>query len=387
MDAGSTWVTQMGTYDCFRVGLIGYGVGKLYAAALRSISVYHDDLPAVELAAIATSSQTSAKKAVNDFGFERSTIHYEELLESDDISVLIIAAPNHLHHEMLSAALETDKAICIDKPLANNLPEARNLNQLSHQLKRDAQMIFQFRYCPAVTRAHQMITQGQLGNIQSFRWWHFRPSYVDPEKPLRWKGSFKKSGGGVLPDYAAHSIDMLIWLLGLPEQLTALTRIFETKRPPSKGSSERMSIDTEDHAIILAALPGGAIGTVEAGRMVTGVVNELGFEIFGSKGSLRWRAMNPNYLYFAGQGMEPRSKGWTAIPTVQQYTDTSLGISDLTVGAMRFYIAGFADFLRRTWEGESYDPNIDQGVKVQAVIEAALQSAGNKSDWQQVRYP
>jgi predicted dehydrogenase len=53
------------------------------------------------------------------------------------------------------------------------------------------------------------------------------------------------------------------------------------------------------------------------------------------------------------------------------------------VGGMRFYIASLADFLRKTLEGAPYDPGLEQGLHVQAVIEAALQAAQEET-WKQI---
>jgi predicted dehydrogenase len=245
-------------------------------------------------------------------------------------------------------------------------------------------MIFQYRFCPAVIRAAQLIQSGSLGKIQSFRWWHFRSSYVNPEKPLRWKGSSQASGGGVVADLLPHSFDLLLWMLGMPKRLTASGRTFIKERPVSPGSQERTLIDTEDHAIVLAELPGGAIGTLEAGRVAVGTVNDMGFEIFGSHGSLRWEAMNPNHLQYAGPGLEAAEGGRAFIPTMQKLPNACLLPFDLSVGMMQFYIASAADFIKRTCAGEPYETGIAQGVKVQALVEAVIQSYKNLGAWMPV---
>src|SRR6266699_3107540 len=138
----------MTDFDRVRVGMIGYGIGKLYAASLLNMGIFYNDLPPVELVAIATSSDTSGQRAMKQFGFQRHVTDYRALLESDDINTLVIATPHYLHREMLLAALRTDKAIYNDKPLANNLAEAREIVALAHQRNRDAQLSFVVRYCP-----------------------------------------------------------------------------------------------------------------------------------------------------------------------------------------------------------------------------------------------
>ena len=101
---------------------------------------------------------------------------------------------------MLIAALRTNKAIYADKPLANNLGEARQIMQAARETGHDAQMIFEVRYCPALQQARRLVEQGRLGRVYAFRSVYFRSSYAEPDRPLRWKGSLAHSCGGVLID-------------------------------------------------------------------------------------------------------------------------------------------------------------------------------------------
>ena len=371
----------MANLDRIRVGLIGYGIGKVHVLALRNVNMYYEDLPPVELVAVATASEASGRQAIERFGFQRHTTNYHDLLASDDINTLVVAAPNYLHHEMLLAALQTDKAIYADKPLANTLAEARAIVAAARQHGHDAQMAFSLRYNPALRTARQLIQDGRLGAIYAFRARYFRSSYSDPEKPLRWKASMAQSGGGVLNDLVPHIADLVHWLIGVPSRLTAQVRTFIKERPVAKGKPEKVSIETDDHVIIQAELPGGAIGTIESGRLITGSVNDITLEIFGSEGSIRWNQMDTNYLYFAERAAHAASPplngpaGWLQIPTVQDYPDALLPGADVPLGATRFYIASLADFLRNTCQGRPYDPGLLQGLHAQAITEAALQAA------------
>jgi predicted dehydrogenase len=365
----------MATFERIRAGVIGYGIGKIYTATLRNVGLYYPDFPGVDLVAISTASDASGEKAVQQFGFERRTTDYRDLLAADDINVLVIATPNHLHHEMMLNALQTDKAIYFDKPLANNLTEAREILAASRQTGRDAQIIFEFRFAPATQIAHQMIQDGRLGDIYTFRATYFRSSYIDPQKPLRWKASLAQSGGGSTQDLTSHILDLVIRLVGMPERVSAQLRTFIHERPAARGSAEKAPVETDDHATLLCAMPGGTIGTVEAGRLLTGAQNDLAIEVYGSQGSLKWSLMDPNHLYVADGRMPADERGWIKVPTLQRYPGAILPGDDVPVGMMRFHVASMAAFLRSTLDGTPYDPGIEQGARVQAVIEAAIQAA------------
>lgn len=101
----------MTDFDHFRVGMIGYGMGKVYAAALSFVNRYYPDLPPVELVGICTQRATSGEQAQCHFGFSFQTQNYHALLESEAINTLVIAPPNYLHFPMLLDSLQTQKAI------------------------------------------------------------------------------------------------------------------------------------------------------------------------------------------------------------------------------------------------------------------------------------
>ena len=375
----------MAFHDQFGIGIIGYGIGKVYAAAFRSVNNYYSDLPPVSLVGIATQSQASGEDAARQFGFQIHTADYHELLDSDAIHAIVIATPNHLHYPMLMDCLRSAKrkAIYVDKPLTNTLQQAIDVLSLARETGRDGQVIFEVRYCPALQYAYQLIQSGRLGELYSFRAYYYRSSYADPNKPLRWKASAAESGTGALGDLAAHIIDLISWLAGKPVKLSAQMRTFVNSRPEKSGAKTRVPVETDDHVVLLIQLANGAIGSLEAGRMITGAMNDMGVEIYGSQASLRWNLMDANNLYLAEQSMPAEERGWLQIPTLQRYPEAILPGSDVPAGLTRYHIASAADFLRHTLKGQAYEPGLLDGARVQAVIEAA-QAAVRAGTWQDV---
>jgi predicted dehydrogenase len=275
------------------------------------------------------------------------------------------------------------KAIYVDKPLTNTLQQAMDVLSLAREMGQDAQVIFEVRYCPALQYAYKLIKSGRLGELYSFRGYYYRSSYSDPAKPLRWKASAAESGTGALGDLAAHVIDLISWLAGNPVKLSAQMRTFVNSRPEKNGAQSMSPVETDDHVILLVHLANGAIGTLEAGRMITGAMNDMGLEIYGSKASLRWNLMDANNLYLADQRMPAEERGWLQIPTLQRYPEAILPGEDVPAGLMRYHIASAAHFVRNTLAGQTYEPGLLQGAQVQAVIEAA-QAAVRFGTWQDV---
>jgi len=368
--------------DQCKLGLIGVGVGQIYAGVFRSISNYYDDLPPVPLIGVSSARVASGERARQHFGFQWSTTDYRELIDHPEINALVIAVPNDLHEPILSEALASDKAIYMDKPLALNLEQAQRLLALGRAHGRDAQMIFEFRFSPAMQMARRLIAEQRLGRIYAFRGHYFRSSSIAPQKPLRWKGSIERSGSGVLGDLGAHVLDLISWLTSQPTRALAQMRTFIQARP--EGPNGKVApVETDDHVILQLELSDGAVGTVEAGRLITGAQNDLQIEIYGSQGSLRWNLQDGNHLYFADQRQPVEERGWMQIATNSRYPRVFTVGADLPAGMVRYHIASAADFLRRAASGDMYDPGLLQGARVQAVIEAAIQSSKNNA-WVEV---
>jgi predicted dehydrogenase len=366
----------MSSYARIGVGIIGYGIGRIYATAFHNAGIYYQGFPPIDLVGVCTQSQASLEKAKNHFGFQIATTDYHELLERDDINVIVVATPNNLHFPMLMDSLKSHQAIYTDKPLTRELDEARQVADFAQQLGKDLFIGFQYRFSPAMQMAHQLIQDGRIGQIYSFRGSYFRSSYVNLHKSVRWKGKFAGGGHGVLSDLASHVLDLMTWLIGMPTKVSAQLRTFIPERPSGKDGSLE-TVETDDHALLQLSLDDGGVGTVEVGRLITGAVMDVGIEVYGSLGSLRWNLMDSNYLYFAERQGLTEEQGWTRIPTVTRYPGAFLPDPDFPDGMMRCYIAAAAEFLRSTLEGKPYDPGLQQGLRIQTIIEAAAQSDGS----------
>ena len=79
--------------------MVGYGfMGKMHGHAYRSLNFYYDPAPAnVVLAGIATSSEASWKRAMDQWGYEFGTTDFRELCDRPDIDIIDCAVPNFLH--------------------------------------------------------------------------------------------------------------------------------------------------------------------------------------------------------------------------------------------------------------------------------------------------
>jgi len=286
----------------FGVGIVGYGfIGKMHTYAYRSIPFFYNPPPAdIRLVGVCTSHEETAKEATQHGGFEFGTTNYHELLERDDINIINCCTPNNLHKDILIGSLKAGKHIYCDKPLAMSLDEARDILEATKNAKTVHQMTFQYRFVPAIMRAKQLIDEGLLGEIMSFRAAYLHSGYTDPNRPMSWRLNKKQGGAGALFDLGSHVLDLVRYLCGECEEIFATTQTFIKSRPASKGSNELLAVDVDDLALVQMKMKNGALGTMEVSRIATGTNDDLRIEIHGREGALRFNLMEPNWpkIYF-----------------------------------------------------------------------------------------
>lgn len=368
------------------IGTVGYGfMGKMHTYAYKSLSMLYEPAPAaIRLVGVAETSESAAKLALEQGGYEFSTQDYRDLLAREDIDAISCSVPNNLHRDVVVDAIRAGKHVYVDKPLALDLEQAREIVKVeavaeAAGIHRTRQMAHNSRYVPALMRARELIGEGRLGRVYTFAIRYLHNSNADPNRPLHWKSDKEICGGGVLVDLGAHIIDLTRFLLGDFKQVCAHPFTMVTERPNGKGGMR--TVDTDDACFVVAELASGAVGTLEASKLATGANDELSVEIRGRNGALLFDLMDPNWLKFY-DNTRPDSplggeKGFLHIESVQRYPKPAvLPGPKFSVGWMRFHIASLYEFIRRVAAGEPGDPSLSDGLVVHEVIDACYRSPG-----------
>jgi predicted dehydrogenase len=261
-----------------RIGLLGYGwIARAHAHALLTLDHIAPLPKRVELAAVAGRRSERAADFAAELGFGRSTTRWEDVVEAEDVDVVAVATPVEAHAEAASAALRAGKPVLCEKPLAPDAGEARDLADLAGHSGVTNAVGFNYRYVPAVALAKELVDSGRLGELR-----HYRGLYLQDFQALRTQTRRSHGGAGAVLDYA-HLVDMLRFLAGEPEALSAHTS-------PADSASE-------DQFAAVLDLPGGATATLEASRCALGWKGRHRVELNGSEGSLWWDMEDPNRLH------------------------------------------------------------------------------------------
>jgi len=376
-----------------RVGIVGYGfMGKTHAHAYRSLGYHYTELPAqVELVGVATKTEKSWKRAVDRDGFRFGTTDFRELCSRVDIDAINVCTPNDTHKDVLLAALQCGKHVYVDKPLATSLADAREMAAAAAEHPEVVtQMTFQYRFVPALLRAKQLVDAGALGRVYSVRVAYLHAGYVDPERPITWRLDKERSGpGGALFDLGSHVIDLTRHLLGEFAEVQHLGETMIKERPLAEDPSRTVPVEVDDISLLTFRLENGAVGTIESSRLATGAQDEIRFEAHGSKGAIRFNLMQPNFLEFYDatlpEGHYGGDRGFKAIESVQRYPSPARYSGPKnTVGWERFHVASLYHFVEHVAQGRPAHPDVADGAKVQAILEAAVESQRNGNRWTKV---
>lgn len=363
-----------------RVGIIGFGfMGKTHTYGYKTIPLYYNNLPfKIKLVGVCNRTLQVAQRAQEELDFEFATDNADDIFSRKDIDIVNICTPNVNHKVSILKAIEAGKHIYCDKPLATNFEEANEICSLLDKKDVITQVALQNRFFPVTMRAKELIEEGKIGRILSFRACYLHSGSVDPNKPIGWKMEKSIGGGGVLFDIGSHVLDLMYYLLGDYASVFAKTEITYNERPDKLGNL--IKIEAEDAAFLTVKMRNGAIGTIEASKIATGANDELRFEIHGDKGAIRCNLMEPNWLEYYDNTLPEAAyggiKGFTKIECVQRFKKPGgdFPASKLSIGWMRSHVHSLYNFLSCVDERKQASPSFQEGAYIQYVMEKAYES-------------
>jgi len=363
-----------------KIGLIGFGsMGKTHSWCVNNLNYFYKDLPfSAEYAAVCTSKIESAKKAADFLGIDKYTVNEDDIINDPDIDIIDICTPNIYHYETLKKAISAGKHVYCEKPLCVNYGQAKEIAELVKGKNITTQMVFNNRFLPAIMKARELIDCKKLGRIISFRCEYLHSSAADPNKNAGWKQNKDICGAGTLFDLGSHAVDLIYYLCGDIVNVKGKSQIAYPIRKGADGASWQTNADEAFYMI--CETKDGAIGTIEASKVAVGANDDINLAVYGEKGSIRFSLMEPNWLYFYNSEAEGGSfggeRGFTRIECCGRY-ELPGGIFPsfkAPIGWLRGHLHSMYSFLNSCHLGKQASPSIDDGAKVQLVLEKATNS-------------
>src|ERR671911_197007 len=129
--------------------------------------------PPPPMGGICGRDEAGVREAADTLGWESFETDFRKLIARDDIGLVDVVTPGNTHREIVLSALEAGKHVLCEKPLANSLPEAREMLAAARDAGTVNMVCFNYRRAPAVQLARKLVEEGRLGEIR-----HWRASYL-----------------------------------------------------------------------------------------------------------------------------------------------------------------------------------------------------------------
>lgn len=354
-----------------RAAIVGCGViGRTHSAAVR-------ELPEVVITAlvdeIAEASESLAAK-IEAQGAPKPAVFRTlgEALTSAPVDLVIIATPSGLHIQQALEALDAGKHVVIEKPLDVDLSRADEILAAAKAAEAKglvASVISQHRFDPASRVVDEARRTGRLGTltsaVASVSWWRSQ-GYYDSGA---WRGTWAMDGGGAIMNQGVHTVDLLLWFLGRPLEISAKTALLAHE-----------GLEVEDTAVATVTFESGALAVLHATTAAyPGLTVRL--QVMGSKGSAV--IDNDNLEYFhASDAADPSESsamgilggGNQAAVELAKYPDDKVEALDPTV-----YPAGhvrqYRDIVAAIREGRPAGVTVQDAVTALATVRALYISA------------
>src|SRR3954462_1569338 len=215
------------------VAVIGFGwLGQAHnRSVLRIPTLFEEREFGRRLVVRADAVPARTDEAMRSFGFEQGTQDWRWVMDDPDIDVVIIAAPNVLHLELIEAACAAGKHVFCEKPVGGTPEQTVRAERAARQAGVITGVGYNFRWAPLVRYVAQLIEQGELGEITNYRGRVFSTYGADPLGLLSWRFKVEEGGYGASTDLLSHALDLGRMLLGPITRLVGTMETFIRERP------------------------------------------------------------------------------------------------------------------------------------------------------------
>ncbi|MEM6729374.1 MAG: Gfo/Idh/MocA family oxidoreductase [Pseudomonadota bacterium] len=271
-----------------RVGVLGMGfMGGTHTFAWKNGRSVFNWPVEIELTALFDQSEDSLALNGARFGFGRTTQDWRAVCEADDIDVVSICTPNFAHAEMAIAAAKAGKHVWCEKPMATTLDDAEAMTAAIEAAGVKSMLGYNYMKSPATLAIKQVIEDGVIGDIVHFNGVYAEDFMCDPGVPHSWRLTKAGGGKGALGDMGSHQISMAIWLCGGFKELVAQLQTVHGQRPDAE-TGEMKDVETDDQFSAIGTFQSGALFTLHTSWLGQGHRMNLGFEITGTKGAIKF---------------------------------------------------------------------------------------------------
>ena len=374
-----------------RMGMIGGGEGAFIGAVHRHAAGLDGNYQLV-CGAFSRNEENNMRTASalnvstsRTYGSWQTMLEEEaKLPEQQRMQVVVIVTPNHLHVPISLAAIKAGFHVFCEKPAGISFAEVKELQDVIHASESLYGLAHTYLGYPMVWQARHLVESGKLGNIRKV-YVEYPQGWLSGEeethnKQAQWRTDPAISGAtGAMGDIGTHAFGLVEFVLN--DSVTSLCGELNTH-------VEGRRLDDDGAALIKTKK--GASGVLIASQVCAGEENALKIRVYGDKGGLEWRQMEPNSVIYrpvdapyqvfrAGQGQVGLCDAASARCRVPA------GHPEGYLEAMANLYTDFAKAVRANQKGKADGvPGINSGIRGMVFIDAMLASTDSDTKWESV---
>ena len=374
-----------------RMGMIGGGEGAFIGAVHRHAAMLDGNYQLV-CGAFSRNEENNLRTASSlDIPTSRSYASWQTMLEEEAklpdqqrMQVVVIVTPNHLHVPISITAIKAGFHVFCEKPAGVSFAEVKELQNVVHASESLYGLAHTYLGYPMVWQARHLVESGMLGKIRKV-YVEYPQGWLSGEeethnKQAQWRTDPAISGAtGAMGDIGTHAFGLVEFVLN--DSVTSLCGELNTH-------VEGRRLDDDGAALIKTKK--GASGVLIASQVCAGEENALKIRVYGDKGGLEWRQMEPNSVIYrpvnapdqvfrAGQGQVGLCDEASARCRVPA------GHPEGYLEAMANLYSDFAKAVRANQKGKAEGvPGINAGIRGMVFIDAMLASTDSDTKWESV---
>lgn len=374
-----------------RMGMIGGGEGAFIGAVHRHAAGLDGNYQLVCGAFSRNEENNTRTASALNVSTSRTYDSWQSMLEEEAklpeqqrMQVVVIVTPNHLHVPISLAAIKAGFHVFCEKPAGVSFAEVKELQDVIHASESLYGLAHTYLGYPMVWQARHLVESGKLGKIRKV-YVEYPQGWLSGEeethnKQAQWRTDPAISGAtGAMGDIGTHAFGLVEFVLN--DSVTSLCGELNTH-------VEGRRLDDDGAALIKTKK--GASGVLIASQVCAGEENALKIRVYGDKGGLEWRQMEPNSVIYrpvdapyqvfrAGQGQVGLCDAASARCRVPA------GHPEGYLEAMANLYTDFAKAVRANQKGKADGvPGINSGIRGMIFIDAMLASTDSDTKWESV---
>lgn len=229
-----------------RFALIGTGaIARTHLAAVSRI-------PEAQIVAVCSRDRARATQVAEPLG-ARALDSIEETVALSEIDAVLVATPSGTHHEAVLPALRAGKHVLCEKPLDIS---SERVSQMIREAAAAGVILagfFPLRCGAGAQIIRAAVAAGRFGRLTFLsarvKWWREASYYASST----WRGTWQLDGGGALMNQGIHAVDLLQWLGGCPQEVSAFS-----------STTAHEGLEVEDTLAACLRYDNGCLATIEA---------------------------------------------------------------------------------------------------------------------------